>query len=162
MHTGSVPQKCTHRHAATTELWSRSKGISCVWGATTGLYIASGSYNPKSLSLSTRRDRQKGRATTLRVEGGTHDTMNKLRGELYVWGQRGRCHVDETDMQNMSLLSGNVVCITAQREKQVFLRQRLAANNMIIYHLYFQCNHSVCWCGLVRVWSFYTMIQPQI
>lgn len=56
MHTGSVPQKYTHRHVATTELWSRSKGISCVWGATTGPHTAAGSYNPK-ISVSIHTDR---------------------------------------------------------------------------------------------------------
>lgn len=57
MHTGSVPQEYTHRRAATTELWSRSKGISCVRGATTGPLSAAGSYNPRSPSLSSKTDR---------------------------------------------------------------------------------------------------------
>lgn len=55
MHTGSVPQKCTHRRGATTELRSRSKGISCVWGVTTGPHVAAVSHNPKLLLCSLYR-----------------------------------------------------------------------------------------------------------
>lgn len=61
MHTGSVPQKCTHRHAATTEPWSRSKGISCVWGVTTGPHVAAVSHNPKSLLCLHRQTNGSGR-----------------------------------------------------------------------------------------------------
>lgn len=127
MHTGSAPQIYTHRHAATTEPRSRSKGISCVWGATTGPRDAAGSYNlQKSLSLSvsvhtdwlTDWGEEEGRILTDCIFDFSPSGLADITDELTVTKQTYHGH---RTCKSCLRLPWNLICIMLEHEKQVSL-----------------------------------------